>query len=164
MGRGFLTSSSKNKVDQNFIFQSGPYFMRAKGLYLKCWSTNFNLESDVFSTVPGWVKHPFLPLYCWNDTTSWSICNAFGKYIDRAKTHEDLFSYWRIGVEVDLDKGLLATINLNLDNWSHIQEVDYDQLPFKCKGCHQHGHFERRKKINRRRNISCQRGGPMVPS
>ena len=26
-------------------------------------------------------------------------------------------------------------------DWSHIQELDYKQLPFKCRYCHGHGHF-----------------------
>lgn len=25
--------------------------------------------------------------------------------------------------------------------WTHIQELDYEQLPFKCRYCHEHGHF-----------------------
>ena len=27
--------------------------------------------------------------------------------------------------------------------WSHIQELDYEQLPFKCQHCHGYGHFAR---------------------
>jgi hypothetical protein len=30
---------------------------------------------------------------------------------------------------------------LNLDNWSYIKQVDYEQIPFKCKACHGYGHF-----------------------
>jgi hypothetical protein len=44
-------------------------------------------------------------------------------------------------VEVDLEKGLLEAIQLTLDNWSYIQQVDYEQIPFKCKACHEYGHF-----------------------
>jgi hypothetical protein len=44
-------------------------------------------------------------------------------------------------VEVDLEKGLPEAIQLNLDNWSYIQQVDYEQIPFKCKACHEYGHF-----------------------
>jgi hypothetical protein len=42
---------------------------------------------------------------------------------------------------VDLEKGLLEGIQLNLDSWSYIQQVDYEQIPFKCKICHEYGHF-----------------------
>jgi hypothetical protein len=46
-----------------------------------------------------------------------------------------------ICVEVDLEKGLPEAINLTLDNWNYLQQVDYEQLPFKCKICHEYGHF-----------------------
>ena len=44
-------------------------------------------------------------------------------------------------MEVDLEKGLPTVVNLCIDSWMHVQEVDYDQLPFKCKLCHENGHF-----------------------
>ena len=28
-----------------------------------------------------------------------------------------------------------------MDGWEHMQKVDYEQLPFKCKKCHEYGHF-----------------------
>ena len=28
-----------------------------------------------------------------------------------------------------------------MDGWGHMQKVDYKQLPFKCKKCHEYGHF-----------------------
>jgi hypothetical protein len=42
---------------------------------------------------------------------------------------------------VDLEKGLLEAIKITLDNWSYVQKVDYEQIPFKCKVCHEYGHF-----------------------
>ena len=46
-----------------------------------------------------------------------------------------------ICVEVDLETGLPEAINLTVADWSHIQELDYEQLPFKCRHCHGYGHF-----------------------
>ena len=28
-----------------------------------------------------------------------------------------------------------------MDRWEFYQKVDYEQLPFKCKKCHEYGHF-----------------------
>ena len=28
-------------------------------------------------------------------------------------------------------------------DWSHVQELDYEKLPFKCYHCHGYGHFAR---------------------
>jgi hypothetical protein len=44
-------------------------------------------------------------------------------------------------VEVDLEEGLPEAINLTVAGWTHVQELDYEQLPFKCRHCHGHGHF-----------------------
>jgi hypothetical protein len=55
-----------------------------------------------------------------------------------------MFACACICVEVDLEKGLLEAIQLTLDYWKHIQPVDYEQLPFKCKQCHEYGHFTKK--------------------
>lgn len=44
-------------------------------------------------------------------------------------------------MEVDLEKSVPVVVNLCMDSWTHVQEVDYDHLPFKCKLCHEYGHF-----------------------
>ena len=45
--------------------------------------------------------------------------------------------------------GLLEAIKLIVVEWSHIQELDYEQIPFKCRFCHGYGHFAQncKKKI-----------------
>jgi len=49
-----------------------------------------------------------------------------------------------ICVEVDLGKGLSKAIKLKVDDWSHIQQLDYEQIPFKCKVCHESSQFSNR--------------------
>lgn len=44
-------------------------------------------------------------------------------------------------VYMDFSKGLSEAIQLNLDGWSHLQALDYEQVPFKCNFCHEYGHF-----------------------
>ena len=46
-------------------------------------------------------------------------------------------------MEVDLEVGLPEAIELKIDDWAHVQELDYEQLPFKCRHCHEYGHFAR---------------------
>ena len=46
-------------------------------------------------------------------------------------------------MEVDLELGLPKAINLTVSDWSHIQELDYEQFPLKCRYCHRHRHFVR---------------------
>ena len=44
-------------------------------------------------------------------------------------------------MEVDLEKVLSEAINLNMEGWKHLQTVDYEKIPFKCKVCHEYGHL-----------------------
>ena len=83
-----------------------------------------------------------LPLHCWSSNGLESIGNKLGKYIGRADRKEQ-FSCARICVEVDLEIGLPEAIKLTIVEWSHIQEVDYEKIPFKCRLCHGYGHFPR---------------------
>ena len=72
-----------------------------------------------------------------------AIGNSLGKYIDKAELKPPMLSCTRICVEVDLEKGLPKAINLNMEGWKHLQTVDYEQIPFKCKVCHEYGHFSK---------------------
>jgi hypothetical protein len=140
VGKGFFIFVFENPDDRSLIFRNGPYFMGPQGLYLNKWSPDFDPSQDVPSAVPVWVRLPHLPLHCWNQKTFQIIGNALGKYIDQA-ARKDQFSCARICVEVDLEEGLPEAIKLTVAGWTHIQELDYEQLPFKCRHCHGHGHF-----------------------
>ena len=72
-----------------------------------------------------------------------------GKFIDRAEIREQ-YTCARICVEVDLEVGLPEAIKLTVADWSHVQELDYEKFPFKCRHCHGYGHFSRpcKKKID----------------
>ena len=39
--------------------------------------------------------------------------------------------------------GLLEAITIKVGSWTHLQKLDYEQLPFKCRKCHVYGHFTR---------------------
>lgn len=142
-GKGFFAFLFEKKEDTDLIFRSGPYFMGARGMYLNKCTLDFSPENDIPSAVPVWVRLPFLPLHCWNDETIRNIGNTLGKYIDRVEPREGLQACARLCVEVDLEKVLPEAIQLNLDSWSYIQQVDYEQIPFKCKACHKYGHFSK---------------------
>ena len=114
--------------------------MEPRGLYLNGWTPDFDPEADTPKAVPVWVRLPNLPMHYWNPKSLQAIGNALGKYIDMANS-KDQFVYARICVEVDLEARLQEALNLMLGNWSHFQKLDYEQLPFKCRGCHEYGHF-----------------------
>jgi hypothetical protein len=140
VGKGFFVFVFDNTEDRGLIFRNGPFFMGPQGLYLNKWTPDFDPTQDVPSAVPVWVRLPHLPLHCWNQKSLQIIGNALGKYIDQA-ARKDQYSCARICVEVDLEEGLPEAINLTVAGWTHVQELDYEQLPFKCRHCHGHGHF-----------------------
>jgi hypothetical protein len=55
-----------------------------------------------------------------------------------------MFSYSHICVGVDMGKDLLEVIQQTLDSWKHIQPMNYDKIPFKCKQCHEYGNFAKK--------------------
>jgi hypothetical protein len=142
VGKGYFVFVFDNPEDKNLIFRNGPYFMGPQGLYLNKWTPDFDPSQDVPSAVPVWVRLPHLPLHCWNQKSLLAIGNTLGRYIDQA-VRKDQYSCARICVEVDLEVGLPEAIKLMAADWTHIQELDYEQLPFKCRHCHGYGHFAR---------------------
>ena len=123
--------------------------MAPQGLYLNKWTPDFDLNQDIPSVVPVWVRMPHIPNHCWNPEPLEAIRNTLGKYIDRAERKEQ-YTCARICVEVDLEVGHPEVINLTVADWSHVQELDYDKFPFKCRHSHGYGHFSRscKKKID----------------
>ena len=123
------------------IFKNGPYFMGTQGLYLNRWTLSFDPASEVPKDVPVWVRLPNLPIHCWNPTSLQAIGNGLGRYIDRVEPRDQYSCVW-IYVEVDLEVGLPEAIKLKVSDWHHFQNLDYEQLLFKCRGCHEYGHFQ----------------------
>jgi len=142
VGRGYFIFEFISKEDRDLIFRNGPYFMGTQGLYLNRWTPNFDPASEIPKDVLVWVRLPNLPIHCWNTSSLQAIGNGLGRYIDRAEP-KDQYSCACICVEVDLEVGLPEAIKLKVGSWNHIQKLDYEQLPFKCRGCHEYGHFLR---------------------
>ena len=116
--------------------------MGPQGLYLNKWTPDFDINQDVHFVVPVWVRPSHLPLHCWNLESLETIGNTLGKYTDRAERREQ-YTCSRFFVEVDLEVGIPEAIKLTVAGWSHVQELDYEQFPFKYRHCHGYGHFSR---------------------
>ena len=72
------------------------------------------------------------------------IGNKLGRYLDTAKPKGGQYRCAHIYVELNLEKGPPKALKLTLGEWSHIQELDYKQIPFKCNFYHVYGHFAKR--------------------
>jgi len=139
-GRGYFVFLFSAKEEKDRIFRSGPFFMGSRGLFLAPWTLDFNPEAEL-TAAPIWVRLPHLPLHLWGKSSLEDIGNKLGRFIDSSEPKGGQFTCARICVEVNLEKGLPEAIKLTIGNWSHIQELDYEQIPFKCNSCHVYGHF-----------------------
>ena len=88
------------------------------------------------------MRLPNLPVHYWNAQSLERIGNKLGRYIDKADP-KGKYTCARVCVEIDLEAGLPEAIKLSIGTWHHFQKLDYEQLPFKCRLCHEHGHFQR---------------------
>ena len=142
-GRGYFVFLFLNKEECDLVFRSGPFFMGSRGLFLAPWTLGFNPETKI-TVAPVWVRLPHLPLHLWGKISLADIGNKLGRYLDSADPKGGQFTCAYICVEVNLEKGLPEAPKLTLGEWSHIQELDYEQIPFKCNYCHVYGHFAKR--------------------
>eukprot|EP00253_Pinus_taeda_P033123 PITA_33123 len=142
VGRGFFIFEFTTKEDRDLVFRNGPYFMGNQALYLNKWTPDFDPSVDVPKEVPVWVRLPNLPIHCWSYQSLQRIGNGLGRFIDKAD-NKGQYTCARICVEVDLEAGLPEAIKLTVGEWHHYEKLDYEQLPFKCRTCHEHGHFQR---------------------
>ena len=142
VSRGFFLFEFISGEDRDLIFRNGPYFMSPQGLYLNRWTPDFNPVVGVPKAVSVWVHLPNLSIHCWTPSSLQTIGNGLGKYIDKANP-KDQYSCAKIRVEVDLEVGLPEAIKLTVGDWQHFQKLDYEQLSFKCRHCHDYGHFQK---------------------
>jgi hypothetical protein len=142
VGRGFFVFEFISEEDRDLIFRNGPYFMGKQGLYLNKWTPDFDPLVDLPKEVSVWIRLPNLPMHCWDFESLQRIGNEVGMFIDRAD-NKGQYTYARICVEVDLEAGLPEAVKLIVGTWTHYHKLDYEHLPFKCRNCQEHGHFQR---------------------
>ena len=73
------------------------------------------------------------------------IGNALGEFIkvsEQTKAQR-YTSFARICVYLDLSKELPKAINLSWEDEEWLQPIDYEQIPFRCRKCHEYGHLGR---------------------
>jgi hypothetical protein len=142
VGRGYFVFEFISEEDRDLVFRNGPYFMGTQGLYLNKWTPDFNPLVDTPKEVSVWVRLPNLPMHCWDFESLQRIGNGVGRFIDKAD-NKGQYTCARICVEVDLEAGLPEAVKLTVGSWTHYQKLDYEHLPFKCRNCQEHGHFQR---------------------
>ena len=62
VGNGFFILFFEIKEARYVVFQNGTYLFGSGGMYLNKWTLDFNLDEDIPTAIPIWVKIPCLPL------------------------------------------------------------------------------------------------------
>eukprot|EP00253_Pinus_taeda_P034636 PITA_34636 len=152
----FFTVVFTNIEDKDKIFEGGPYFYVAAGLYMRPWMMNFVPEKETFTSVPVWVRLYSLPLDYWQNESLAAIGNKLGRSVkaSEATRRGKYTSFARICVEMDLSRALLDEVILEVFNEEWVQTVDYEHIPFRCCKCHEHGHIFRDCPLNKEINKS----------
>lgn len=143
--KGFFTVVFSTIEDKDRIFKGGPYFFAARGLYLRPWKMNFVPERETFSSVSVWVSLDSLPLDYWQTKSLAAIGNKLGCYVkaSEATRRKKYTSFVRIYVEMDLLGALPDEVIMEVLDEEWVQVVDYENIPFRCHRCHEHGNLLR---------------------
>ena len=70
-----------NLEDKDRVFEGGPYFYAAAGLYMRPWAMNFVLEQEKFTSAPVWITLYSLPLDYWLPKSLKAVGNKLGHFL-----------------------------------------------------------------------------------
>jgi len=143
--KGFFTVIFFNLEDRTRIFEGGPYFFNSAGLFLRTWKERFNPDNEDLSVVPVWIRLYSLPAELWEPEIMEAIGNTLGTFVKVAdQTIKARYtSFARICVYLNIANDLPEAIHLTWQDEVWTQTLDYENLPFRCKICHEHGHLLR---------------------
>lgn len=148
--KGFFTIVFFNLEDRTRVFENGPYFFNSAGLFLRVWRERFSPETEDLSIAPVWVRLFSLPAEFWDPSILEDIGNSIGIFVKMAEQTKlaRYTSFARICVYMNISKDLPEAIKLTWQDEVWVQPLDYENLPFRCKICHEHGHLLRNYPLN----------------
>lgn len=119
---------------------------------LKRWSPLFDPEREQIGAGPLWVRLPGLPLQYWCEEAFIRIGNALGTYLDHDRTLVESSdrTVARILVHLDTREGLVGKITLLWGNYTRVQILDYEGVPFRCWQCYKVGHLFKDCHLNKK--------------
>jgi len=149
--KGFFTVVFTNLEDKDRVFDGGPYFFASVGLYMRPWKANFVPEKETFTQVPVWIGLFSLPIDYWGLVTLKHIGDRLRTFIkaSEAMMQRRYTSCARICVEMDVSGALHEGMWLEFRDEDYYQAIDYEQIPFRCRRCHEHGHLVRECPLNK---------------
>ena len=95
--------------------------------------------------MPIWVRLPDLPRQYWFKENFTCIGNILRSFLEADMSFKvtKLRRVARILVNINVREGLYEEIHLSWGYTFFKQRLDYENIPFRCRHCHEHGHFSR---------------------
>lgn len=92
-----------------------------------------------------WIHLFSLPIDYWGLVALKQIGDHLGTFIkaSEATMQRKYTSCARICVEMDVSGALHEGLRLEYRDEDYFQAIDYKQIPFRCRKCHEHGHLVR---------------------
>ena len=139
-----------NSEDRVRIFDNRPYFFHSAGLYLRIWKERFNPDTENMTITLIWLRLYSLPIEFWKEEILQDIGNTLGDFVKISEQTKQAkyISYARLCVYLDISQDLPKAIELTHDDEDWVQAIDYEQLPFRCRKCHEHDHLFREFPLN----------------
>ena len=118
-------------------------------LLLKPWSPLFDARTERLDKILVWVSLPALPFHLWSFEYFKKKGNFLGDFFDADTTFEESKQrkVARILVNLNIREGLGEEIDLSWGEYNYIKKLDYENIPFRCRSCHQYGHLIKRCKL-----------------
>jgi len=112
-------------------------------MLLKPWSPMFDASRERVDIIPIWVRLPGLPPYYWEEKFFKSIGNKIGEFVEADNSYLDTRQrkMARILVNINVREGLGEEVDLVFGPFHHTQKLDYENIPFRCRRCHEYGHL-----------------------
>jgi len=112
-------------------------------MLLKPWTPMFDASRERVDIIPIWVRLPGLPHHYWEEKFFKRIGNKIGEYLEADNSYLDTRQrkMARILVNINVREGLGEEVDMVLGPFQHTQKLDYENIPFRCRRCHEYGHL-----------------------
>ena len=104
-----------------------------------------------------------LPWEYWHNEILEELGNCLGTFIKISKqTKTQCYTaYSCICIYMDLSQALSKAIKMIWEDEDWVQNLDYEQVPFQCRLCHEYGHLFWECPLNHPKNKSRKDTAPM---
>ncbi|XP_057779880.1 uncharacterized protein LOC130998478 [Salvia miltiorrhiza] len=156
LGKGYYTLKFQSQKDKAAAKEKLLWELSVGSIRLREWVRYFDPYKESSSIAQIWVRIYYLPVELWHPEVILGIGRWLGQplKIDGISMTEDVGSYMRMLVEVDLAQPLPETMNIDGGDYSFPVEFCYESIPLFCTRCKITGHSMDK----------CRRGAKSKPS